>query len=228
MFKFLEKKITIYNKIIKIMKKLLLSVTILTTIFAFSLRENNDEIKKQVEKYAKDSLSVKFNQYKPVTTNFIDTIKVNEFIEGDSIALNLLMERETSPFTMLTQREIINQELELRKKLAPSTIDYKTIKLYQKNDLKVKSLLKASKESSKNLNPNNEVYSLIHTFEYIDKKGFTITDSAMFIYSPENIRIISNGTKFSKGVNCTGTIKQFKSYMLELMSKISPKSNTKN
>jgi hypothetical protein len=223
--KWKDKKITIYIKIIKIMKKLLLSLTMLSIICVSSAKVNNvydgdDQIKKSVEKYAKDSLAKKYNQYKGVSTIIADTIKINEFIKGDSIGLNILKENELSPFVMVNQREMLNQEIQLRKRVSPNTIDYKTIKMYQKPDLKVSTLLKASKENNKKLNPNGEAYALIHTFEYVDKKGFTISDSAMFIYSPQDIRIITNATKFNKGINYTGTLKEFKSYILEQIEKL--------
>lgn len=207
------------------MKKLLLSLTMLSIICVSSAKVNNnfngdDQIKKSVEKFAKDSLAKKFNQYKGVTTIVTDTIKIREFFKSDSAIIEALRERESSPFTMLTQREMINQEMQLRKRIAPNTIDYKAIKLYQKPDLNVTTLSKASKENIKKNNPNKEVYALIHTFEYTDKKGFTITDSAMFIHSPESIRMVASAIKYDKGVNFTGTIKTLRSYMLELMAKM--------
>lgn len=205
------------------MKKLLLSLTMLSIIFVSSAKVNNngdDQIKKSVEKYAKDSLAKKFNQYKGVTTIVTDTFKIREFFKSDSTILEALKERESSPFTILTQREMINQEMQLRKKIAPNTIDYKSIKMYEKSDLKVSTLSKASKENLKKNNPNKEVYALLHTFEYTDKKGFTITDSAMFIHSPESIRMVASAIKYDKGVNFTGTIKTLRSYMLELMAKM--------
>jgi hypothetical protein len=129
---------------------------------------------------------------------------------------------------MINQREMINQEMQFRKRLSPNTIDYKTIKMYQNPDLKVKTLLKTLKENTKKLNPNEEAYALIHTFEYTDKKGFTTIDSAMFIYSPQNIRMLSNATKFNKGVNYTGTIKEFRNYVLEQVAKMPKRQKPSN
>ena len=64
---------------------------------------------------------------------------------------------------------------------------------------------------------------MLHSFEYKDKNGSTIIDTAFFIHSSQPIRMISTAIKYDKGINFTGTIKNIKSYFAEMMAKM-PKS----
>jgi hypothetical protein len=188
--------------------------------------DTNEKVITQIEEYVKDSLSKKYVDFKSLSTLVIsDTIKIGYLLEEDKLAINTIIEKEeNSMYALVFQSEMIKQSVAMRKKLKINTIDKEIVKMYQKEKLDTKKMLKIKKESanfSKSLNGDKNMKNLIHVFEYKNSKNNKIeTDSAIFYYTPEKVRLFSTATKFEKGITFNGTIKTIKNYANEIMSRL--------
>jgi hypothetical protein len=203
----------------------MLSIICVSSAKANNVYDGDDQIKKSVEKYAKDSLEKKYKDYKVITTSIVNTTTVKDFIKQDSMILSNFINNKVYAMSLPMYKIGIKQNVTMRKSISPKTIDYGIAKMYDKTNLKIENIMKELVLNSKKLKLNENIYTVTHIFNYKDSNSAIICDTAMFIHAPTKIRLFSNATKFDKGLNFTGTIKSYKKGIKEMLKEIKPDDN---
>jgi hypothetical protein len=191
------------------MKKLLLSVLSYLLCVTMSFAQE-DSISTKFKGYLKKTIASSFDYYSPIQTLYGDSIKMKDLFNLDTSTLNKI-EIFRKIFDSRKFIAVSNQlTAKVQKKINKNIIDNKIIKFYDTTDINytkinlVDSSIKYNKEIA-----NDESYSfrIMHSFTFKNRDNITITDTAMFIYTPKSIRMVSTANSYKKGFNYMGTLK---------------------
>ena len=211
------------------MKKLLLSLTLfsmtlLLTSFVFKTNflNNDEKIKKLVETSIKETISKSCKDYKSISLNVKDSILISEFISLDSIMMSNMINYDTSDFFRAMKKENIKFSLGYLQKVNPNIIDNDVQKMYMEKNYSIMTIHKAliNYINDNKLNYKNKYLSTcVNIFTFKDELGVTQKDTAMFMYTPEKIRLFSLASKYEKGVNFVGSHKIIRKFSKETFDK---------